>query len=182
MLLLEIVVAAGQLLVGVAFLSAGLAKLRDVDGAQIAILDYQLVSARFSKPMAMLLGLSEAVIGGALTLGCVVAAPAGLVLLMIFTAAAASALIRGLDIDCHCFNSSERLSTFTLLRNGIFAIVLSATLLLGPRWSDSVIVPQLAKAPLAYSLAVGIVAIMMIMIVTLMQVFVGTTTKRVRIT
>lgn len=178
MLLVNFVTTVGLLYTGVVFFYAGIHKLRDLDGAQIAILDYQLVPAQLARPLAVVFGATEVLAGGLLALGCSGAVPLGLLILGVVSAAAGSALIRGLDIDCHCFRSGERLSWTMLGRNGVFATVLLGSLVLRPPWSSEAFSPQLVIAPMSYLLAVGLAVTAAVVIASTIRLFRWSITTR----
>jgi len=144
----------GQVFVGLVFLYAGLRKLRDIDGAQIAILDYHLIPAHLARLLAPLLGGFEITIGTALIVGMRVAVPIGLLLLAIMSTAVGTALARGLNIDCHCFGEGEKVSRATLVRNAVFAAALAVNLLLRTP-NPSLFAPQFLTAPLSHLLGIG---------------------------
>jgi len=82
-------------------------------------------------------------------------------LLAILSAAASSALLRGLRIDCHCFGDGEALSVKTLARDATFAIALAASLLL--TWPPaSLFTPKLLLAPLPHLLTLGFAAVIVL--------------------
>jgi hypothetical protein len=153
MALLGILLFAGQAFVGIVFVRTGATKLRDPIGTRIAVLDYRLIPARAAGIAALGLGAAELLVGLGLLAGLASAALGGVVLLALFSGAAASALVRGLDIDCHCFGEGEKLSPATVSRNAALAAPLLAGLLLGA--PSSLLAPQLLHAPLPYLLSVG---------------------------
>jgi uncharacterized membrane protein YphA (DoxX/SURF4 family) len=100
--------------VGGVFLLAGVSKALDINAFAGEISAYQIVPTALVQPMAIALPLLEILIGGYLLLGLMqrwAAAAAG-ALLLVFIAAMAWALARGLALDCGCFGSTLGLSAF----------------------------------------------------------------------
>lgn len=104
---LDLVVLACRLLVGVTLVWASLDKLAHPAAFAESIHHYRLTPIALLHPFALLLPMVEVVTGLALILG-VARRGAALVaafLMAVFIAAIASALARGLDISCGCFNT-----------------------------------------------------------------------------
>jgi hypothetical protein len=177
MLPLEIALSAGQVLVGIAFVYAGIRKLRDRVGARIAVLEYRLVPARATGLVASALGICEVSVGAGLIAGLPLATLGGIALLALFSPAAVSALARGLDIDCHCFGDGEKLSAATLVRNAGLVTVLGTAHFLRPPPSSS-LAPQLLTAPLPYVLSVGITAAAIVAVGSAIRLSRGTAAAR----
>ena len=156
MILLNIAISAGEVIIGFVFLYAGGRKLSDLDGAQIAVLDYRLVPTRMARLVAVLQGSAEIVTGSLLVVGIPVAFPLGILLLTVVTTAAGSALLRGLQINCHCFGDGEKLTPLTLLRNTAFVVVLAASWFAVHPKLISPFAPALVALPLPYILSVGV--------------------------
>ena len=127
--LLQIASTASTVFVGSALLAAGLLKAADFRGAWVGVLDYQLVTARLARPVAALQIVVEVTLGLALIVGLPLALSLGVCLLSAFSLAAASALIRGLAIDCHCGGAGERLGLHTLGRNALLVLMLLLALM-----------------------------------------------------
>ncbi|MBN2645091.1 MAG: DoxX family membrane protein [Desulfuromonadaceae bacterium] len=116
------VVWCARLAVAGLFLASGLLKVVDLDGFQLAISRYQLLPAPGPLLVAMVLPWLE--IYTALLLlhgkGVRVATAISFLLSLVFSVVLASALLRGLSIDCGCFGSEGgRLSSLwvALLRS-----------------------------------------------------------------
>ena len=104
--------------VGLVFLYAGLSKLRQPADFLRDVYAYELVGPPLGRYLAMVLPHLEIVAGGLLLLG-VWRRAAGLLLAalcLVFVAAQAWAMSRGLSIDCGCFAGSESVSAWTLAR------------------------------------------------------------------
>jgi hypothetical protein len=151
---------AAQIWVGAAFLASGLGKARDLRAASSAVADYRLLPHRLVAGAAVATLVLELATGAGLLAGQQSALPIAFVLISTFSLAAASALKRGLDISCHCAGSDdERLSSKTLIRNGVFltAVVLASAT--SPwRWSvesGSLLSPITLPIALAAGLALA---------------------------
>jgi uncharacterized membrane protein YphA (DoxX/SURF4 family) len=96
-----------RLTVGGVFVYASLDKLAHPPAFAEAIANYHLVPFALLHPAALLLPMIEFVLGSALIvgLGRRGASLLAATLLLVFIAAIASALGRGLDISCGCFNT-----------------------------------------------------------------------------
>jgi uncharacterized membrane protein YphA (DoxX/SURF4 family) len=92
---------------GVLFLAAAWPKLQDPEGFALSISNYRMLPVPAERVLALVLPPLEALVGVCLVLG-VLDAGASIVavaLLIVFTVAVASALARGLDISCGCFDT-----------------------------------------------------------------------------
>ncbi len=150
---LDLGVSVTELIVGSSLLVAGVRKLVDIEAARAAVLDYRLVPLAASAPFAVCLSALELLIGAALIMGISLAASLAILLLGAFSAAAINALVRRLDIDCHCAGPGERVSFRTLARNGALALALAGALVLRP---TAPLYPSLAASELSYVLAVAL--------------------------
>lgn len=144
----------GELVAGSALVAGGISKLAALDGAAAGILGYQVVPKSLAPPMALVLALAELFVGSGCVLGMPVAAALGVLLLALFSAVGISALLRRLEIDCHCAGVGERLDATTLGRNAAFAIALAAPLLGAP----NLLTPAALALPLPHAVALGAVA------------------------
>jgi len=124
--LIALVLVVIRLIAAGAFLASSYSKLRDLPGAEIALLDYRLVPAAVARPVATALAIAELGAGVLLVLGVPIGSALGLVLLAFFMAAIGSALLRHLDISCHCVEEDEPIGWPTLIRNGVLMLGLSA--------------------------------------------------------
>jgi len=96
-----------RLVVGGVFIWASLDKLAHPGEFAKAIHHYRLVPYALLHPVALLLPAVEFVAGAALVVGWWRRGAAILcgVMLLVFIVAIATALVRGLDISCGCFNT-----------------------------------------------------------------------------
>lgn len=96
-----------RLAVGGVYIYASLDKLAHPQAFAAAIDNYHLVPYALLHPAALLLPMVEFVLGVALVVGVARrgASLIAAVLLVVFIVAIASALSRGLDISCGCFNT-----------------------------------------------------------------------------
>ncbi|MFZ0385161.1 MAG: MauE/DoxX family redox-associated membrane protein [Solirubrobacteraceae bacterium] len=115
---------AARSVLACAFVVAGMAKLVDLSGARRSLEQFG-VPGRVASPLAGGLSVVEVAVGVALVpvASAWGAAVAATVLLLVFTAAVAVALGRGVQADCHCFGriSSRPIGVGTLARNAVLA-------------------------------------------------------------
>src|SRR5438552_6717067 len=93
-----------RILLAAVFATAGVGKLRDLEGSREAMRDFG-VSERIASPAGLLLPLGELAAAVLLVLRptAQVGAALALVLLLAFVAGIANALRHGVTPDCHCF-------------------------------------------------------------------------------
>lgn len=117
--------AARFLLCGV-FVVAGAAKLADRTGSRDALAGFGL-PASLAAPVSVVLPIVELAIALLLVPRATArgAAIGALVLLVVFTAGVANALLRGREPDCHCFGQlhSEPVGASTLIRNAALGLI-----------------------------------------------------------
>lgn len=115
------------LVVGSALLLGGWTKARDLRAARTSLHDYRIVPRSLVGGAARVVAAVELCVG----LACIALLPLGgaiaVLLLAGFSVAIASALMRGLTVDCHCGVEGERIGPQMLARNAI----LSASLIPG---------------------------------------------------
>ena len=102
-----LLVLACRLIVGGVFIYASLDKLQHPAAFAQAIHHYRMVPYALLHPVAYLMPVTEMVAGAALVLGvrCRGAALLAGLMTLVFLAAIAIALLRGLDISCGCFHT-----------------------------------------------------------------------------
>jgi uncharacterized membrane protein YphA (DoxX/SURF4 family) len=119
-----------RILLGVVFLVAGLPKIMHPFPFLYAVCQYEVVGASMAKTVVAILPWLETLIGICLIAGIVVngALLLSSTLLLIFVAAQASVLYRGLDAGCACFQSGPdgSISYLTLGRTAILAAISGA--------------------------------------------------------
>ena len=103
----SMVVLVCRLVVGGIFIFASLDKLQHPQAFALVIHHYRMVPYALLHPFAVYLPVLEFVVGAALVLGIQQrgAALVTLLLNLVFMIAISSALYRGLDISCGCFNT-----------------------------------------------------------------------------
>jgi hypothetical protein len=106
-------------------LVSGVSKLRDLGAATVELLDYRLVPEAFAMPAAGGLALANVGAGAGLLIGVPGARWLCLGMLLVYSMAIASALLRGLRIDCHCGPSPEPMGAETLARNAVLMAALA---------------------------------------------------------
>lgn len=94
---------------GLLFIAAALPKLRDPAGFANAVGHYHLLPETAERILALVLPALELLVGACLLLGVLDAGASllVLVLMIVFTAAVGSAVARGLDISCGCFDTED---------------------------------------------------------------------------
>lgn len=105
--LLALLVLACRLVVGGVFIYASLDKLQNPDSFALIIHHYRMVPYSLLHSFSMFLPMLELVMGVALVVGFRQrgAAFIGILLNLMFIVALSTALFRGLDISCGCFNT-----------------------------------------------------------------------------
>ncbi|HEX5042594.1 MAG TPA: MauE/DoxX family redox-associated membrane protein [Candidatus Polarisedimenticolaceae bacterium] len=103
------VIRAAQIVVGVLFGWAALAKLADLSAFALQVHNFRLLPIAAENLVAMLLPWVELVAALALVLGIRARAGAWVagLLLAVFTLGVASAMARGLDFECGCFGKGS---------------------------------------------------------------------------
>lgn len=137
---LDLLTLACSLGVGVVYLYASLDKIQHPAAFAQAIANYRMVPLPLLHTFAWLLPIAEAVVGVALIVGWQRRGAALLASLMtvMFIIAIATALIRGLDISCGCFDTAAGSSVGMdlLLRDVVLlAAALVPLLVARDRWS-----------------------------------------------
>jgi uncharacterized membrane protein YphA (DoxX/SURF4 family) len=108
-----------RLLLGGVFLYAGLGKIPNPQDFAVAMANYRLLPAAYVTPGALILPWLEVLCGLFLICGLFTRACAWvlLVLLLVFMGALTSALVRGLDIACGCFDLKYKVSSYRDMLN-----------------------------------------------------------------
>lgn len=125
---------------GVVFLYASIDKIQHPAAFAQAIANYRMVPAVLLHPFAWYLPVVEAAVGLALIVGWQRRGAALLAVLMtaMFIAAITTALVRGLDISCGCFDTSEggKVGLDLLLRDIALLVAAAVPLVMRrDRWS-----------------------------------------------
>lgn len=117
-----------RFLAGGAFIVAAIMKMRDFSALMLSIQAFQLVPEVLIPAMAYIVPWTEIVCGLLLIYGIWSRASAGVAALLyaVFTVALASALLRGLKVDCGCFGALTGGGPITWLSVGRNAIFLAA--------------------------------------------------------
>jgi uncharacterized membrane protein YphA (DoxX/SURF4 family) len=115
------------------FVFAGVSKLRDPMGFAQEISHYQL-APQLAPYGAMLLPAIEIVLGAALVIGSRrwrAGAALGLVgLLLVFTGAVLTAVVRGINIDCGCFGAGASPVTWWTVARDVGLLAVAGTALI----------------------------------------------------
>jgi uncharacterized membrane protein YphA (DoxX/SURF4 family) len=119
--ILRITTMVLRVAVGVVFLVAAYAKLKDPWALFAMSIDsYGILPLRFVELAARTLPWFEAVLGLVLVAGIFprIATATGTLLVLVFISAMAWAKLHGKEIDCGCFGPGEAISVWTILRDG----------------------------------------------------------------
>jgi len=125
-------VRASQILIGLLFAAAALAKLGDLHSFAEQVHNFRILPLALENLAAMVLPWIELITALALVFG-VRARSGGAVaalLMALFTASVLIAMARGLDIECGCFGTADatRVGLLKVLENGaMLALALAAT-------------------------------------------------------
>lgn len=115
-----------RLVLGGLLAFAGVAKLLDLQGFFVGLLELDLFEANTAYAVSFIVPVVEVIIGIWLLVGwrCDFACVAGFLLLCAFTGVLFSAWWRGLDIDCKCFGPLSLGNTYAswFLRNLLFLL------------------------------------------------------------
>ena len=126
------VVRASQIVIGVLFAWASLAKLGQLEAFATQVHNFRLVPVALENLVAFTLPWIELLAALALILNVRARSGAFVVsaLLTVFTVGVVQAMIRGLDFECGCFGTSDgtRVGMFKILQNlGMLAVAFVAT-------------------------------------------------------
>ena len=104
-----------RMILGVIFFYAGLIKILDPQGFALAVYNYHILPGFLVNPVAVILPWIEVIAGAGFILGILVPGASLIVsgLLAVFLGALVATLVRGLDISCGCFNTSEEADPIT---------------------------------------------------------------------
>jgi putative oxidoreductase len=132
--LLRILHWACRLILAGIFLYSGYVKIREPLQFAASLMAYQLLPATWIYPVAQYFPWAEVVLGIWLLSGFRIrlAATAASGLIVFFIVILTITYARGIEADCGCFGSGDRISPFTLLRDSLF-LVPALFLVLEPR-------------------------------------------------
>jgi uncharacterized membrane protein YphA (DoxX/SURF4 family) len=124
----QVVTVLLRVLLGVVLMYASIEKLADPDAFAASIRNYRIVSAVPALVLATILPWIELLCGLAFLFGLWVRGTALLTfgMLVVFTGAVVSALVRGLDISCGCFtqgSSAEKIGWRKIGENAILIVM-----------------------------------------------------------
>ena len=108
----EYIAFVGRIVVGLVFVAASIDKIADPESFANSIMNYRIVSGNMPMLLATVLPWLELLCGLALCFGIVVRGSSMLssAMLLMFTVAVISAVLRGLDISCGCFTQDPAAS------------------------------------------------------------------------
>ncbi len=120
-------VLALRVALGAVFIAAGALKIGHADVFASEIAGFQLLPLPLIAPLALLLPFVEVLLGAYLVVGLFTRAAAGFAAfqLAVFTAAIASAVVRGLHASCGCFGPADQTTTSwgEVARDGALVLV-----------------------------------------------------------
>jgi uncharacterized membrane protein YphA (DoxX/SURF4 family) len=132
----NVVVFVLRVALGAIFIVAGGAKIGQAAYFAAQIAGFRLVPQVVIAPIALALPFLEVLLGVYLVIGLFTrwAAWIAAVLLLIFDAAIASAVVRGMTIDCGCFGPSDATMTTwgEVARDAIFVVLAVVVAVWGP--------------------------------------------------
>lgn len=131
-----------RIFLGGLFLYSSLHKIQDPGAFAFAIRGYKMLPIEITNLFAIFIAWSEAVAATMLILGVMTRKAAGavLILLVIFTIAIATTVVRGIAVDCGCFSAGSNHTTdYTLVIRNLFLICAALMVMLfdGGFWSLS---------------------------------------------
>src|SRR3954454_17264324 len=165
---MDTVVLVIRIVLAVVFATAGVGKLRDLQGSRQSLQEFG-VGERLARPAGLLLPLAELAVAIALIFRPTAqwGALAALLLLLVFLAGIGNALRQGLAPDCNCFGQihSAPAGRGTLIRNAVLSALALFALTAGPgpavdNWaSDSGVAEVVAIVAVAAAIALGLWAL-----------------------
>lgn len=125
-----------RIALGGLFLFSAWDKVQNPDAFAIAIRGYKLLPLELTNVFALLVAWTEIIAGVMLILGVMTrkAAAAIFLLLVMFTVAISSTIVRGIAVDCGCFSNEGGSQThYTLVIRNLFLIIASLIVVLYDR-------------------------------------------------
>jgi uncharacterized membrane protein YphA (DoxX/SURF4 family) len=135
---LPILTLTFRLVLGVIFIYASLDKIQQPADFARAIQNYQMIPVILTNLAAIILPWLELFCGVLLIIGLFLRAAAGIIvsLSLLFIIAMATALIRGLQIDCGCYGMESQISSGRIFEDiGLFVMALYVTFFPGSKVS-----------------------------------------------
>ena len=125
-MLLADLLAFSRIAIILVFATAFAGKIRDIKNFQETVIDFRLLSVRWSKGMAWIVLATELVTGLCLTTGGRILLLGFLLavsLLLVFSGALVVVLWRRANISCNCFGwTDRRISLYDVARNTLFSL------------------------------------------------------------
>lgn len=131
-----VVVFVLRILLGGLFLFSSFDKVEHPDKFAVAVRAYKLIPVELSYIFALLVAWSEVVASVMLILGIMTRKAAGaiFILLVLFTVAITSTLVRGLVIDCGCFsNEGGGQTSYTSIIRNLFLLAATSIVIIYDR-------------------------------------------------
>lgn len=129
----DVALALARVGLGALFIYAALTKLPDMTAFAEEVADYQVLPARLVPLLTAALPGIEVVAGLLLVVGAWVRPAAGVLtaLLLVFIAALAQSLLRGIDLRCGCFGGADLATWGTVWRDVALLVPAVAVLACG---------------------------------------------------
>jgi putative oxidoreductase len=125
-----------RVILGVIFLVAGSAKIGHATFFAAQIAGFRILPSVVIAPMALILPYLEVMLGGYLVLGLFTRAAAWIAaaMLLAFDLAIASAVVRGMAVNCGCFGPTDQTVTTwaEVARDAVFVLLAIFVALRGP--------------------------------------------------
>jgi uncharacterized membrane protein YphA (DoxX/SURF4 family) len=132
----SVIVLVLRVVLGAIFIVAGASKVGHADLFAAQIAGFKLLPAIVIAPMALALPYLELLLGGYLIVGLFTRTSAWVaaVLLALFDAAIASAVVRGMTVSCGCFGPNDATVTTwsEVARDAVFVLLAVIVALRGP--------------------------------------------------
>jgi putative oxidoreductase len=126
MLLLSYLLSFCRVFIGLVFIVAFISKVRDAKGLEHTIAGFRILPPSASRILTLLLLTGEILVAGLMIAGgsfLAVGFALAIVMLLLFCAALASVIIRGIQTPCDCFGPSKKpVSYYDIWRNLLFIL------------------------------------------------------------
>jgi uncharacterized membrane protein YphA (DoxX/SURF4 family) len=122
-----------RIFLGALFVYSSLHKVQNPDGFAIAIRGYKMLPFALTNLFAIFIAWSELIAGIMLIVGVMTRKAAGavLVMLVMFTVAITTTVVRGIAVDCGCFsNEGNHATDYTLIIRNLFLITAALMVML----------------------------------------------------
>jgi uncharacterized membrane protein YphA (DoxX/SURF4 family) len=134
-----LVVTSARWFLGIVFLASALGKITDPAGFAENVAAFRIVPFAAVNVFAIVMTWTEFLVGLSLLNGVKYKSGALLVVVMnaVFIVAIASAMVRGLSVECGCFTMAKSTVGWSLIARDVVLIAIASLLLLPPRAEDA---------------------------------------------